>query len=131
MEYNQPYPERVSGLQKARPDRHYKFGQGYSDMIATATHIGFFAKNRLPVDIAKLQKSKIVVLPHAPKRCSKCGDYMRLKKGSSCRYTCVGKCLDTKAIRFIKKQKMKQFANKPIESRHIEGVVLTTDLIHA
>ncbi len=132
MEYQDPYPDRVSGLQKARPDGHVKiFGKTHEDMIATATHIGFFTKDKLPLNVMKLQLSKIVVLPHAPKRCRKCGEYMQLKRGSSMSYTCVSKCLDRKAIRYIKQQKMKRFQQKPIESKSVVGVRLDADWLHA
>jgi len=126
MDYNDPSPAVVSRL--APSYRHQRFGRTHEDLISTETHLGFFRKDKIPTDIKKLQDSKIIELPIAPRKCSRCGDYMVLARNKSVyehpRYTCIGKCLDTKAVRFIKKMKMKDFQKDRPRTKHVEGVQL-------
>ena len=88
MEWNEPSPERVSGIQKSRPDGHVRLlkmrGQDY---ISTNTMIGYFPTNMIPKRIFEVRQRGIIQPLNAPVKCRRCGDYMKLKKGGG--YTCV------------------------------------------
>lgn len=134
MEWNEPIPERVSGIQKSRPDGYNRVlrqrGDNYifspQDMM-----VGYFPPDMQPKRLQEIRQRGIIKPLGIPKRCPKCSDYMQLKKGFSDRYTCRGKCQDTRAIRFIKKQQVKMYLQRTPETKHIVGVKLNPNWIRA
>lgn len=139
MEFDEPTPERVNGS-ASRDRKLLNFGKTANDMVSTPTHLGFFPKEKLPVDIKKLQNSKIISLTRAPKMCGKCGSPMqtvaRKQKGGTVTvgYSCLtGKgCQDAKAKKYIHKMKVKTFlARTPPKAKSVKGVNLQQDWIKA
>jgi len=123
-----PRPEQVSGLQRGKPYAHNRVIRRYpKDMVATSTHVGYFPQGRLPTDEINPRRYKHTIILAQPHRCSKCGDYMLLRKGSSDRYRCVGKCLDRKAEKYVKNMKDKYSKARHVLITKKQGVIALTD----
>jgi len=114
-----PNPMQIGGFKPVEKSFNLK-KYGITYQISTSTRIGYFKPSHTAnLNLKKLEQSKIIEIPHAPKSCRICGGYMQLRTNGE-GYRCLNKdCLDKRGkVKIYKKDlRRRGTGKKPIMSR--------------